>query len=376
MGSFFCHPHSAVKPSSEFLIQMLNFSVLEITFGSFYMVYISLIQCEYVLLYITEHSLTAILKSFSTDSIWVISQLDSVECFLGVFFSLLRLVYILFLWNYGSYPRHWECYGWKLWILVNASKSVFLFVHFSRQINLHGLKLQTFLQQQLKSHFSSFSLIGLFAIYSSNQGHESAREVDRASTKFGPPLSLCISVSLYLLFSLLTFQLLCLIPILQKDYWSFRYPLLHQLWIAFMLKATQMEKSPYEVPSFQVSRNFLLLLILKCPRVVDFFLSSFFCILSRSIVGLVFRRLLCHISRRTSIYNIFRFICYKNLSLVMEEVGISKIIHKMFSFGFLVGHRYCQVDIWQLLGRRCIDKTDKQHNHSQLVDLNSRGSDC
>lgn len=45
------------------------------------MAYISLIQCEYVFLYITEHSLTAILKSFSVDSIWVISQLGSVECF-------------------------------------------------------------------------------------------------------------------------------------------------------------------------------------------------------------------------------------------------------------------------------------------------------
>lgn len=60
---------------------MLHISVLEITFGSFYMAYISLIQCEYVFLYITEHSLTAILKSFSVDSIWVISQLGSVECF-------------------------------------------------------------------------------------------------------------------------------------------------------------------------------------------------------------------------------------------------------------------------------------------------------
>lgn len=238
------------------------------------MVYISLIQCEYVFLYITEHSLTAILKSFSADSIWVISQLGSVECF----FLSLRLVYILFLWNYGSYPRHWECYVWKLWILANASKSVFLFVHLSRQINLHELKLQTFLQQQLNSHFSSFSLTGLLAICPSNQGHEPARELDRVSTESPPPpgASLSLSLSLYLLFSLLTFQLLCLILILQEDDWSFSYPWLHQLQIAFMLKSTEIEKSPYEVPSFLVFRNFLLLLILKCPPVVDFFISSFF----------------------------------------------------------------------------------------------------
>lgn len=193
MGSFFCHPHSSVKPSSEFLIQILHFSVLEIILSSFYMVYISLIQCEYGFLYITEHSLTAILKSFSADSIWVISQLGSVECF----FLSLRLVYIFFLWNYGSYPRHWECYVWKLRILANASKSVFLFVHVSRQINLHELKLQTFLQQQLNSHFSSFSLIGLLAICPSNQGHKPARVLDSVSTEY-PPTPL----SLYLLFSL------------------------------------------------------------------------------------------------------------------------------------------------------------------------------
>lgn len=67
--------------SSKFLLQILHFSDLEITCGSFYIVYISLIPCEYVFLYIADHSLRVTFKSFSADSLWVISQLDSVEHF-------------------------------------------------------------------------------------------------------------------------------------------------------------------------------------------------------------------------------------------------------------------------------------------------------
>lgn len=70
-----------LSPTRELLIQILHFSDIEITFSSFYTVCISLIQSEYVFLYITENSLTATLKSFSADSIWVISQLDSFQWF-------------------------------------------------------------------------------------------------------------------------------------------------------------------------------------------------------------------------------------------------------------------------------------------------------
>lgn len=69
------------SPTRELLIQIRHFSDIEITFSSFYTVCISLIRSEYVFLYITENSLTATLKSFSADSIWVISQLDSFQWF-------------------------------------------------------------------------------------------------------------------------------------------------------------------------------------------------------------------------------------------------------------------------------------------------------
>lgn len=50
------------SPTRELLIQIRHFSDIEITFSSFYTVCISLIQSEYVFLYITENSLTATFK--------------------------------------------------------------------------------------------------------------------------------------------------------------------------------------------------------------------------------------------------------------------------------------------------------------------------
>lgn len=124
-----------LSPTSEFLIQILHFSDIEITFGSSYTVCISLIQCEYVSLYITENSLTATLKSFSADSIWVISQLDSFECFFSSP-SLDWFTFSCFFVIVGHILDIGNVMFWRLRILANFSKKCYfcLFIHASRQL--------------------------------------------------------------------------------------------------------------------------------------------------------------------------------------------------------------------------------------------------
>lgn len=159
-----------------------------------------MIRSEYVFLYITENSLTATLKSFSADSIWVISQLDSFQWFfpsVSDWFTFSCFFVIM-----GHILDIGNAMLQRLRILANFSppKKMSFVCSFILTGNYPIAQLQTSLQHQLKSHFSSLFLTWLLATYPSNWDHVLAQVGQRKQNFF---LSLSPSPSLHFLAAML-----------------------------------------------------------------------------------------------------------------------------------------------------------------------------
>lgn len=141
-------------------------------------------------------------------------------------------------------------------------------------------------------------------------------------TEFGS-----LGLFLPLSFSISQFSLsdcyVALVPVLQKqELLGFELPVQYE---PFILRSIKMGKLPVTFPPFKCWRlfeNFLLLFVFQYLRVVDFFffnffIFSFFGVLSKSIGSLIFRSSLSHTNSRTSIYYTFRSIYYTYISLII-----------------------------------------------------------